>query len=129
MSNNNVPSTKSSSSARLRKIMEEDCRPVKGIFRFHECAGGSTTIPMKKYPGQERVDYQFRDGGEYTVPLWVARWLNGYDACAVELKGKINSCAYPIHENAIDRVTGKPLIQVHEYRRRMGFESNEFTML
>ncbi len=106
--------------------MEEEKRTVSGVFRFHECPGGSTTVPMKKYPGQERVDYQFKDGGEYTVPIWVARWLNGYDACAVELKGKINSCGYPRHENSIDRTTGRPLIRTDQYRRRMAFESNEF---
>ena len=126
MSENHAPKAKSSSSARLKKIMEEESRTVSGVFRFHECPGGATTVPMKKYPGQARVDYHFKDGEEYTVPLWVARWLNGYDACAVELKGKINSCSYPIHENAVDRITGRPLVQVNQYRRRMTFESNEF---
>ncbi len=126
MSENNAPSKKSSSSARLKKLMEEDSRTVTGIFRFNECPGGATTIPMKKYPGQARVDYNFKDGGEYTVPLWVARWLNGYDACAVELKGKINSCGYPRHENSVDRSTGRPLVRTDQYRRRMAFESNEF---
>ena len=129
MTENNTSKTKLSSSARLKKLMEEDRRPVTGVFRFHECPGGETTVPMKKYPGQERTDYHFKDGEQYTVPLWVARWLNGYDSCAVELKGKINSCAYPIHQNSIDRVTGKPLVTINQYRRRMGFESNEFMMV
>lgn len=106
--------------------MEEESRKVTGIFRFHECPGGAVTVPMKKYPGQSVINFSFKDGEEYTVPLWVARWLNGYDACAGELKGKINSCAYPIHENAVDRDTGRPLVQVNQFRRRMGFESNEF---
>ena len=126
MSENNVPNNKTSSSARLKKIMEEDCRMVTGIFRFNECPGGETPVPMKKYPGQERLDLHLKDGETYTVPLWVARWLNGYDACAVKRNGKINSCGYPRHENSIDRVTGRPLVRTEHYRRRMAFESNEF---
>ncbi|KKN33423.1 hypothetical protein LCGC14_0803900 [marine sediment metagenome] len=121
-----TPQTRIGSRERLKKLMEEESRTVKGVFRFHECPGGVTTIPMKKYPGQQRVDYVFKDGEDYTVPLWVARWLNGYDACAQALNGKINSCGYPIHENTVDRVSGKPHTQVGSYRRRMAFESTEF---
>ncbi len=113
------------SSPLLKKMMEEESRMVKGIFRFHECPGGDAKISMKKYPGTP-LKFHFRDGEKYTVPLWVARWLNGYDACAVKRNGKIDSCGYPIHENAIDRVSGRTLVQVGQIRRRMGFESNEF---
>ena len=126
MLDKNAPAIKCSSSVRLKKLMETESKPVTGVFRFNECPGGSTTIPLKKFPGQARVDYSFQDGETYTVPLWVARHLNGYDACAGELKGKTNSVGYPIHENSIDRVTGQPLIQVGQYRRRMAFESSEF---
>lgn len=126
MSQDNASKVHPSSRERLKKLMEEEKRPVKGIFRFHECPGGSTTIPMKKYPGEEVRNMTFTDGEEYTVPLWVARWLNGYDACAQERGGKINSCGYPVHEHAIDRNTGQPLVQIGQIRRRMAFESTEF---
>ncbi len=126
MTENNAPSTKPSSSERLKKLMAEEKRMVKGIFRFHECPGGSiNNVPMKKYPG-ERLTINMKDGEEYTVPLWVARWLNGYDASAVERNGKIDSCGYAIHQHSIDPQTGAALIQVGLVRRRMSFESNEY---
>lgn len=125
MTENDAPKVRPSSRDRLKKIQEEESRMVKGIFRFHECPGGSTTIPMKKYKG-DPIQITFRDGDEYTIPLWAARWLNGYDACAQSLNGKINSCAYPIHSHSIDRTTGHPLVNVGTHRRRMSFESTEF---
>lgn len=112
-------------SDKVRKIMEEEMKTVTGIFRFHECPGSCVKIPMKKYPGKV-YNFDFMDGEEYTVPLWVARWLNGYDKLASARNGKIDSCGYPIHENCVDRVTGKTLVRVGQIRRRMGFESNEF---
>lgn len=125
MTENSTPKNNLSSTARLKKLMEEEKKPVTGIFRFHECPGGETIIPMKKYEGDVKT-FHLKDGEEYTVPLWVARWLNGYDATAGAVKGKINSCAYSIHEHCVDRYTGLPSIKIGQVRRRMSFESNEF---
>lgn len=121
----NAPKVKSSSRDRLQKLMKEESRMVQGTFRFHECPGASLKVPMKKYKGKVyNVDLQ--DGEMATIPLWVARWINGYDASAQALDGKIHSCGYPIHSNAIDRVSGRSIIQIGQVRRRMAFESNEF---
>ncbi len=114
-----------SSKERLAKLKKEESRMVTGIFRFHECPGGSLTIPMKKYAGPI-FSKTFKDGEQYTVPLWVARWLNGYDASARALGGKIHSCGVPIHQNKIDPVSGKSVVEIGQVRRRMAFESTEF---
>lgn len=116
---------KSPSSARLEKLMKEESKLVKGVFRFHECPGGTLQVPMKKYRGNI-YNLNLKDGEEAEVPLWVARYLNGYDILSPERGGKIDSCGYKIHENAVDKSTGRTIVQVGQVRRRMAFESTEF---
>ena len=78
---------------------------------------------MRKYPGQGTKTYTFQDGKEYEVPLWVARHLNGIDATAAGIRGKVNSCAYPVHHYQIDPQSGLSSVEVGTVRRRYGFQS------
>lgn len=120
-----APKIKTPSKDRLEKLMKEESKMVTGTFRFHESPGGNLQVPMKKYRGNVfNVDLQ--DGEIATIPLWVARWINGYDASAQERGGKIDSCGYPIHAHKVDGLSGQTVINVGEIRRRMAFESNEF---
>jgi hypothetical protein len=66
-----------------------------------------------------------QDNQEYEIPLWVARWLNGYDRMAEDLGGLVNSCAYPIHKHAQD-AQGVARIDVGQWRRRYSFQSMDF---
>lgn len=111
---------------RLQKLMAEESRLVRGVFKSYECPGASATISVRKYPGQHTQTYTFIDGREYEIPLWVARHLNGIDASASELKGKINSCGVPVHSHHIDARTGMSSIEVGTIRRRYGFQSMDF---
>lgn len=128
MSNSTVVSAdpKKAAKERLQKLMQEECRTVKGVFKSYECPGASTTMSMRKYPNQSTKTYTFQDGKEYDVPLWVARHLNGIDAVAGEIKGRVNSCAYPVHHYQIDAKTGMSSVEVGTVRRRYGFQSLDF---
>lgn len=121
----NASKAKPSSRDRLEKLKNEESQLVKGTFRFHECPGGTLEVPMKKYRGAV-YKVNLKDGETSEVPLWVARWINGYDVCAQAREGKIHSCGYPIHQNTVDRVSGHTVVQVGQVRRRMAFESTEF---
>lgn len=112
----------------LMRFMKEECRPVKGIFKNYECAGGSVPFTMAKYPRQPIFSATMQDGEEYEVPLWVARALNGIDVTAKERKGKVGFCSYPIHSYTIDKNTGKSVPSVGTYRQRFGFQSLDFLM-
>lgn len=117
---------KKAAKERLHKFMQEESRMVKGVFKCYECPGASTTFTVKKYPNQPAKKYSFTDGQEYEIPLWVARHLNGIDATAEAIKGKINSCAYPVHAYQIDSKTGLSSIDVGTVKRRYGFQSLDF---
>jgi len=117
---------KTAGKERLHKIMAEESRLVRGVFKCYECPGASAKISVRKYPDQHTSTFTFLDGQEYEIPLWVARHLNGIDATAGELKGKIHSCAVPIHHFQIDPRTGLSSIEVGTVRRRYGFQSMDF---
>ena len=55
------------SSARLEKLEKEERRLVKGIFRFHECPGGTLEVPMKKYRGSV-YQVNLKDGDPSSDP-------------------------------------------------------------
>ena len=143
---NDKPENRESTTAnkdRLQKLVEEERKLVKGKFRCYETPGSSHRIQIRKYKELPMFDKWMIDEGVYEVPLYVARHLNGMDACATSLNGKINSCAYPIHgfksENdvlpASEEVlipgagpTYVPLNKNVKYVRRFGFESMEFNV-
>jgi hypothetical protein len=82
------------------------------------------------------------DGEAYEVPLYVARHLNGIDATATHINGKVNTCSYPVHgflsvDNQLvqgqDSVTQDgasvvPREHIAKRIRRYGFESLEFSV-
>ena len=124
---------------KLNAFIKEETRLVKGIFNFFECPGGSTKIVVRKYPGIQAFEKTMYDGGQYEIPLYVARHLNGIDATATAINGKINSCAYPVHGffmNSKDdtlkpSMLGEggapvPVVGVQRWTRRFGFQSLEF---
>lgn len=115
---------------KLQKFMKEECVPVEGIFRNYECAGGCVSVTQSKYPGQPMFSKIMFDGMKYTVPLWVARWLNGIDVTAEKLDGKIGSCGYKTHQYQVQTTleSGGMTPQVIEgpAKRRYGFQGMEF---
>jgi hypothetical protein len=138
---------KEAAKKKLQELMKEESRLVKGIFQFFETPGGSVRIQQKKYPsptqgGIPAFDKVMTDGMEYEIPLWVARWLNGIDVSAHAIKGRINSCAYPVHgflssngqlsPSVLGSVPGQadgipvPIVGVNKWKRRFGFQSLEF---
>jgi len=110
----------------LLNFMKEECKPVKGIFKNYECPGGAVKIVQSKYPNQPVFEMLMIDGHEYEVPLWVARWLNGIDATAKNLNGKVGSCSYPKHEYALVNDNAIPIEMIGKRVQRYGFQSLEF---
>lgn len=116
---------RSDAKKRMEKIKNEELHNVRGKFIFHECPGGSVRICQKKYKDVPMFDRVLTDGKEYDVPLWVARYLNGYDKLAGAVNGLINSCGYPVNEWAQDQ-QGAKRIDVGQWKRRMSFQSMDF---
>lgn len=120
----------------LKKFVSEETKVVKGKFRNFEVPGGSQRIIVKKYADVPLFDKVMEDGGIYEIPLYVAKHLNGVDATAKQINGKINTCAYPTHgfKYADGRIPESreeggmivPLIVPAKWTRRYGFESLEF---
>jgi hypothetical protein len=125
---------------RLKKLMEEETKVVKGRFRCFETPGGSLRVQIKKYKEVPMFDKTLIDNEVYEVPLYVARHLNGVDHLAKSVNGKINTCSYPVHGHimvgndwapaSFDQ-NGNPLptTQVTKWVRRYGFESLQFDAL
>jgi hypothetical protein len=123
---------KEASKALLDKFIQEETKLVKGRFKNHENPGGMVKVIVRKYPGISHFEKEMWDGKEYEVPLYVARHLQGFDATAKAVDGKINTCAFAVHswktekdkfpERNLDEGMTVPLF----YKRRYGFESLEF---
>lgn len=123
---------------KLRPLIEEETKEVIGRFRNFECPGGAATITVRKYPGIPTYCKVMNDGEIYTVPLYVARFLNGVDITAQ--RRKIYTCSYPVHgflwsgsNNTPAPISKldphgvpKPAITVAKYNQRYGFESMAF---
>lgn len=124
---------------KLRKFVEEETKMVKGRFRCFETPGMTTRIQMKKYKDVPMFDKIMTDNEVYEVPLYVARHLNGIDATATAIDGKINSCSVVQHGFSMSNPNDLrpaysdghgipvPLIVPAKYIRRYGFESLEFS--
>lgn len=125
---------------------KDELRPVKGRFRLLEKgrSGGSEKVTFRKYPPEicPMFSKVMRDGEIYEIPLYAARFINGFDANAKEVNGKINSCATAKHgfkmSNPNDYqpstegmteggVAPVPVAGITKYDRRMAFESLEFS--
>ncbi len=125
---------------------KKELRLVKGRFRLYgdNRQGGSATPTFKKYP--EEICPMFkktmRDGEEYEIPLYAARFINGFDASAKKLNGNIHCCAHPKHgfkmsgsndlqpsTEGMSEMGGGvpvPVAGITNYERTMGFDSLDF---
>lgn len=100
---------------KLKELMKEEGKLVKGIFQSFENPGATEKITYKKYPTPAEMRKRGSDGGlppfekwmtdgqEYEVPLYVARFLNGVDISAGALGETavkntiIGTCSYVVH--------------------------------
>lgn len=109
---------------KLEKIMREELRMVKGIFQNFESPGLSLRLQVRKYK-DHFFDMTLEDGKEYEVPLYIARHLNGIDATAEHLNGKLGTCSYAIHSYIVDK-NGNPIVSHEKRKKRYGFQSLDF---
>lgn len=136
-------SAKEAAAEKLKELISEETRLVKGIFQSFETPGASVKITVKKYPGIPHFERVMTDGEIYEIPLYVARHLNGVDvsagACGDPNKKNqmIGTCSYPVHgfkyqngnapASTVDALgTPVPLIGVSKRVKRYGFQSMEF---
>ena len=129
--------------AMLNKMIEEETKMVKGVFRNYETPNGSAPIHVRKYPGIPEFKKTMQDGVTYEVPLYVARFLNGKDAVAKGCDGFIGTCSYGVHgfkmpdqNNLQPSYMGHgpngeagiavPIVGITKRVRRYGFDSMEF---
>ena len=70
-----VVMTKAEAKKKIEYMRAKDAEIVKGIFRFHECPGGTMSFVFSQY-GEQPDRYDLVDGQVYSVPLGVARHLN-----------------------------------------------------
>lgn len=128
---------RSAAKQKLARLMKEEMKLVKGIFKNFECPGASQRIQVRKYK-EHFFDKVMQDGFEYEVPLYIARHLNGIDATAEHVNGKIHSCCYPIHgfmasddAHLAESQEGAggvpvPVAKPVQWKARFGFQSTEF---
>lgn len=93
----------------LKIKRDKERSTVRGIFRNHECPGGSLRFIFKKYAEDPLEKYDLLDGEVYTIPLGVARHLN-------------TNCWYPVHKYQ-SKDSG---MTMQEKIRRTSFQSLEF---
>lgn len=124
----------------------KELKTVKGRFRLYEKGkeGGVEKVTFRKYPTEICPMFQkvMRDGEIYEIPLYAARFINGYDSNAKNLNGQIHSCSFAKHgfkmSNPDDLKPSSegmseqgavpiPVPAITQYERRMGFESLEFS--
>jgi hypothetical protein len=59
----------------------EDRKPVTGVFRMQNKKPGERGMirigAMRKYKGDHMNPWIFEHGKTYTIPKWMADWLNG----------------------------------------------------
>ena len=132
-------SEKQINKALLQKYIDEETKLVKGRFRTIESPGTSQRIQIRKYPGIPMFDKVMKDGEMYEIPLYAARFLNGIDATAKAVGGKIGTCSYPVHGfkwNPLEALPSPaqgseqgipvPISGISKRVRRYAFESAEF---
>lgn len=125
---------------------KKELKMVKGRFRLYEQGrqGGSEKVTWRKYPPEicPMFNKAMKDGEIYEIPLYAARFINGFDSSAKKLNGNIHSCSFAKHgfkmsgQNDLapstDGMTESgggipvPVAGISSYEKRMGFESLEF---
>lgn len=128
------------------EVAKEELRMVKGRFRILEKGkeGGYEKICFRKYPAEicPMFNKVMFDNEIYEIPLYAARFINGYDSNAKQLNGKLNTCSVPKHgfrmsnptdlRPSVDAMTENgpipvPKADITRYDRRFAFESLEFS--
>lgn len=99
----------------IKYLREKDRELVTGVFRFHECPGGTLSFNYRKWKEDAIERYDLTDGQIYKIPFGVAKHL-------------ANSGWYPVHAHELDE-HGKPQQVVAKKVRRYGFDSLEFVDL
>lgn len=109
-----VPSraTREEMAKQLKIERDKDRQMVKGVFKDYEVPGGCLEFCFKKYAEDPLEKYTMHDNQVYTIPLGVAKHLNG-------------NTWYPIHEFTRDE-NGNPSQKISQKIRRFGFQSLEF---
>lgn len=138
--------TKETTDLKLRELIAEETRMVRGIFQCFENPGETVKICVKKYPerlGVPKFEKVMTDGQEYEVPLYVARHLNGIDISAGALapadsgNKQIGTCSYVVHgfkwpkdqaapTGRSDQGIPVPIVGIQKRVKRYGFQSLEF---
>lgn len=132
-----IHSEKEKRDERLKKLIQEETKMVRGRFRNIKDPGYPAHIFLSKYPGVKDFDMDMYDGKTYDIPLYVARFLNGVDVCTASDNKKINTCAVPMHAWTVEKdnistspIDGAglpvPICSIQRWDRRYAFESFEF---
>jgi hypothetical protein len=141
-----VSPEKETAKEKLRKLVEDETKMVKGRFRNYESPGARARVQIKKYKDVPMFDMWMSDGQVVEIPLYVARHLNGVDKGSPNIGYRTNTCSVPIHEwrhgmnDPLPRSElgigpgGEPnipvpLVTTKVYRRRFGFDSLEFDLI
>lgn len=135
--------TKELAKEKIKQLIEEETKLVRGTFICFETPGASATITVRKYPGVPVFTKTMKDGETYEVPLYVARFLNGTDVSvgAVDNPNKgsqlVGTCQYVVHGWKMDHSedfkpgystgdTVVPTVGITKRVKRYGFNSIEF---
>jgi len=135
--------TKELAREKIKDLIAEETKLVKGIFINYETPGAAATITIRKYPGVPTFTKSMKDGEMYEVPLYVARFLNGTDVSvgAVDNPNKgsqlIGTCQYGVHGWKMDHAndlkpgidvggTVVPIAAITKRVKRYGFNSVDF---
>lgn len=125
---------------------KKELKLVKGRFRIYKPGqqGGSAPVTWRKYPPEicPMFSKMMTDGEIYEIPLYAARFINGFDSSAKKLNGNIHSCSFakhgfkmsgqndlkPSQEGMSDLGGGipVPVAGIASYEKTIGFESLEF---
>lgn len=96
----------------LKYMRDKHREPVRGIFRYHECPGGTMKFSFREFKEDEVEEHTMTDGEVYTIPLGVAKHLN-------------KNLWYPEYDYFKDEHT-KNTQRVARKVRRVSFQSLEF---
>lgn len=129
VSNRTAMMSKDELKRKLHKLMLEESRMVTGRFLYHELPGGCINVFQRKYKDLPIFRETLVDQCTYTVPLWVARFLNGIDKSSAAYEGVIHSGAFPRykHETKADGLGGVLNLEpIGSWTRRFSFQSMDF---
>jgi len=127
---------KETGKSKLERYKDQEAyKMVKGRFRIIDMPDGTPEkVHCRKYKGVEPFEKTMISGGTYEIPLYVARFLQGYDVTAEAIGGQIHSCSYALH-GYVTQAEGMPehdldgvqkFTEPKKYIRRYAFESLEF---